>query len=218
MSKRQRNDASSFNASDLLHRFPDKCEDLFPAIAGGGGGLQNDGFSGTEFLHGFLKKVDVFLHYLGFHLVGFGKDEGEGDFAFDEPADELQVELLGRVACVDEDKGAAEVFAFEKVFGDEFIELVPHRFRDLGVAVSGQVNEAPGVVDFEEVDFAGPAGGLGDAGESILVGEKIDQGGFADIGPPDEGKLRKLGGRAAVELGGALDEFGGLDSHGGGLI
>lgn len=83
-----------------------------------------------------------------------------------------------------------------KVFGNELVELVTQFLGDLGVAIAREVDEAPVVVDFEEVDLAGPAGSLGDPGEAVLVGEEINQGRLADVGATDEGELRKFGRRA----------------------
>lgn len=113
----------------------------------------------------------MFFDEPGFDLVGFGEDEGKWEFVIDEPLDELEVEFLRGVAGVDEDEGAAEVFALDEVFGDEFVELVAHFFGDFGVAVSGEVDEGPVVVDLKEVDLAGAAGGFGNAGETVFVGE-----------------------------------------------
>ena len=73
----------------------DEAENLLPAIAGGGGGLEDDGFAGAEFLHGFGEEADVFFDELGFDLVGFGEDEGEGEFVLDKPLDELEIEFCG---------------------------------------------------------------------------------------------------------------------------
>lgn len=174
----------------------DEAENLLPAIAGGGGGLEDDGFAGAEFLHGFGEEADVFFDELGFDLVGFGEDEGEGEFVLDKPLDELEIEFLRGVAGVDEDEGAAEVLPFDEVFGDELVELVAHFFGDFGVAVSGEVDEGPVVVDFEEINFAGAARGFGDSGEAVLVGEQVDERRLADIGPSDKCEFRKLGRRA----------------------
>ena len=84
-------------------------------------------------------------------------------------------------------------------------------FGDFCVSVAGEVDEAPGFVDFEKVDFAGASRGFGNAGEAVLVGKEVDEGRFSDIGAADEGKLGKFALGAIVELDGAFDEFGGSD-------
>ena len=103
------------------------------------------------------------------------------------------------MAGVDEDESAAEVFSFEEVFGDELVELVAQFLRDLGVTVAGEIDEAPGVVDFEEVDLAGATGSFGNPGEAGLVGEHVDQRGFSDIGATNEGELRERRARGGFE-------------------
>jgi len=123
----------------------------------------------------------VLLEGAGFRFIALGENEGEGEVVLDEPLEELEIDLLGRVAGVDEDEGAEEVLAVDEVVGDEFVELLAEVFGDFCVSVAGEVDEAPGFVDFEKVDFAGASRGFGNAGEAVLVGEEVDEGGFSDI-------------------------------------
>lgn len=117
----------------------------------------------------------------GFRFIALGENEGEGEVVLDEPLEELEIDLLGRVAGVDEDEGAEEVLAVDEVVGDEFVELLAEVFGDFCVSVAGEVDEAPGFVDFEEVDLAGATGGFGNAGEAVLISEEVDEGRFPDI-------------------------------------
>ena len=183
----------------LLHGGFDEAEDLFPALPGFVGGRKDRRFTVAEFGEGFLKELDVLLHDAGFDLVGLGEDEGEGDLVFNKPADELQVDFLRSVAGVDQGESAAEVFAFEGVFGDEFVELIPQLLGHLGIAVAGKIDEPPGLVDFKEVDLAGAAGRFGNPGETGFVGEHVNQRGLSNIGPTNESELRERRARGGFE-------------------
>ena len=183
----------------MLHGGFDEAEDFFSALAGFVGGREDGRFTVAEFGEGFLEELDVFFNDTGFDLVGLGEDEGEGDLVLDEPADELQVDFLRSVAGVDEDESATEVFAFEEVFGNEFVELIPQLLGHLGVAVAGEIDEPPGLVDFEEVDLAGAAGRFGNPGETGFVGEHVNQRGLSDIGATNESELRERRARGGFE-------------------
>ena len=168
----------------------------------------------APFGHGFREEGDVLLNHVGLHLVRLGEDQGEGDAAVDQPADEFLIDLLGRVTGVDQDEGAAEVRALAKVIGDELVEAVAIGARGLGVTVARKVDEAPRLVDGEEVNLAGTAGLARDPGERRLPGEKVEERRLADVGAPDEGELRELRLRTAVEADSPKLEYGRLDFHG----
>jgi hypothetical protein len=85
----------------LLHGGFDEAEDFFSALAGFVGGREDGRFTVAEFGEGFLEELDVFLHDAGLDLVGFGENESERNLAFNEPADELQVDFLRSMAGVD---------------------------------------------------------------------------------------------------------------------
>ena len=183
----------------LLHGGFDEAEDFFSAFAGFVGGREDGRFTVAEFGEGLFKELDVLLHDAGLDLVGFGENESERNLAFNEPADELQVDFLRSVAGVDEDESATEVFAFEQVLGNEFVELIPQLLGHSGVAVAGKINEPPGLVDFKEVDLAGAAGRFGNPGETGFVGEHVNQRGFPDIGATNESELRERRARGGFE-------------------
>jgi len=153
----------------------DESEDFALAFAGGDGAAEDGGFTIAPILHRSGEEFDVFLDELGFHLVGLGEDEGEGDPVFDEPGDELLIEFLRGVSGVDEDKDAAEALSHENVFRDKFVEAVALAFRHLGVAVAGEIDEPPLLVDVEEIHLLRATGSLGDAGEAFLPSEQIDE-------------------------------------------
>ena len=48
----------------------------------------------------------MFLEGAGFRFIALGENEGEGEVVLYEPLEELEIDLLGRVAGVDEDEGA----------------------------------------------------------------------------------------------------------------
>ena len=184
---------------ELLHGGFDEAEDFFPAFPGFVGGREDGRFTVAEFGEGFLKELDVFFNDTGFDFVGLGEDESEGDLVFNEPADKLQVDFLRSVAGVDEDESATEVFAFEQVFGNKFVELIPQLLGHFGIAVAGKIDELPGLVDFKEVDLAGTAGRFGNPSETGFVGEHVNQRGLSDIGATNESELRERRARGGFE-------------------
>jgi len=76
---------------DRLDRRFDESQDFLSAVAGRGGGFEDDGFAGAEFLHRFGEEADVFFDDLGFDLVGFGEDEGEEIMVPDTNATDLSM-------------------------------------------------------------------------------------------------------------------------------
>src|SRR5690606_17166905 len=137
----------------------------------------------------------------------------EGRLGGGQPADEFEVEGLRGQPRVDQHKDVGEVGTPLQVIGHGLVELVAFALGDLGVAVAGQVHEAPAVVDGEEVDQAGLAGRAGDLGEAAVAGEEIDQRGFTDVGSTDKGELGPVVHRAGGQVRGAGVENGGEYLH-----
>ena len=154
------------------------------------------------------------LFALGFReLVGLGEDDAEGDAVFAQHLDEPQVDLLGFEPDVHQHEQEVHLLALDDVVGDQFRKLAALGFRRAGVAVAGQVDQIPGVVDAEVVYEARLSGRSRHLGQSCAGGEHVDERRFSDVAPPDEGDvfqvvLRNLGNA----LGGAF-EFGFGDLH-----
>ena len=120
-----------------------------------------------------MKQVAIGFNSTGLALVRLGEDEREEDFAFHQPGHEVDVDLLGFVAWVDEDEHVGKPFAILKVIGHEVVEPVPLSLGCLGVAVARKVNEAPVFVYDEKVDQPGVARFLGNASERLLIAEHV---------------------------------------------
>ena len=78
----------------------------------------------------------------------------------------------------------------------------------LGVAVAGQVHQAPLLVQLEEVQQLGAARGLGGARQGALAGEAVDGAGFAGVGAAGEGHLEARVRGALFHVLGAFQEAG----------
>jgi hypothetical protein len=124
---------------------------------------------------------DVFFGLRGLELVGLGENEIEGPAGFRQPGKELEVDLLGLKARIDQNKNAPQILALGHVVGDELLEKRSTALRHFGEAVAGEVNETAGAVDAEKIDELGATGSLGNSGEFFVSREKIQKGGFADI-------------------------------------
>src|SRR6185503_15129397 len=98
------------------------------------------------------KIADVRLGLRGRLFVGLGEDQRKRRRRGFEPAEKLEIDRLRRVTRIDEDKNAAQIGAAREKLGDGFVELEPTLLANLGVPVTGQINEAPGAVDDEEID------------------------------------------------------------------
>jgi hypothetical protein len=63
--------------------------------------------------------------------------------------------------------------------------------RRSGIAVSWEIDEDDPPIDPEEIHRLGPARSGGTKGQRLLTGEAIEQRGFANIAPPQEGNFGK---------------------------
>ena len=130
------------------------------------------------------------LLLLGFReLVGLGKDDGERNAVFAQHLDKAQVDLLGFEADVRQHEQEVHLLAFEYVVGDELRKLSALRLRRAGIAVAGQVDEIPRVVDAEMVHQPGFAGCSRHFGQASAGGEHVDERRLADVAAPDEGDV-----------------------------
>ena len=90
---------------------------------------------------------------LGFReLVGLREDDAERDAVFAEQLDEPQVDALRFEPDVYQNEQKVKPFASENVIRDDLREIVARRFRGAGIAVPGQVDQIPSVVDLEMID------------------------------------------------------------------
>ena len=96
-----------------------------------------------------------------------------------------------------------------QVPSDEGAPLPAHRAGHLGVAVPRQVHEPAPLVEREEVDQPGAAGGPAGPGEAAPAGERVDGARLPCVRPPRERHLAAAVGRKVAD-GGDADEEPGL--------
>ena len=75
-----------------------------------------------------------------------------------------------------------------------------------GKAVPRQIDQHQPAAEIEEIDLLRASWRMGDAGQSVMAGERVDQARLADIGAPGEGDLRQARRRQGLGRGGAGDE------------
>ena len=85
-------------------------------------------------------------------FVRFREYDAERDAVLTEHLDEIQVDGLRFESDVDQYEEEMEPFAAEYIIEDDFRELAAGRLRGAGIAVAGQVDQIPTVVDAEMVD------------------------------------------------------------------
>ena len=175
--------------SVLTQAFVDEGEDLFAP----GAFLRRGDEHRRQLLPLFGERRAEALHallLLGLReLVGLGEDDGERDAVLAQHLDEAQVDLLGFEPDVRQHEQEVHLLALENVVGDEFRELSALRLRRAGVAVAGQIDEIPGVVDAEMVHQTGFAGRSRHLGQPSAGGEHVDERRLADVAAPDEGDV-----------------------------
>lgn len=179
------------------------------------GGAHNDGRCFRVKLgDAFQECLDGHLGFGGRLFVGFGENQGEGHATASQPSDKIDVDALWLKAGVDQHKHPPEVFALFKVVADRFVEVDFFALGDLGVAVAGQVDEAPRIIHHEEIEELGLSRSRRNLGEAILIGEHVDHRRLANVRPANEGELRAVPVRGGCDVAGAQMEDGGLDLHG----
>ena len=159
----------------------DVVEEFVAANAFFGGGDEDGGefFPAFEELGAIGR--DVFLFFGFAELVGFGEHNAEGHAVFAKPVDELHVDFLRSVTGIDEHEKVGQLLAVENVVFDDSAEFFAGRFVSLSIAIAGEVDDIPTVVDEEVVDEHRFAGSGGCHGETVAAGEHIDERGFAYV-------------------------------------
>lgn len=105
------------------------------------------------------------------------------------------------------------LFALDDVVGDQFRKLAALCFRRAGVAVAGQVDQIPGVVDAEVVDETCLSGRPRHLGQPCAGGEHVDERRLSDVAAPDEGDVFQVVLRDLRNALGRAFEFGFGDLH-----
>ena len=94
---------------------------------------------------------------------------------FSEQVDEVEVDALWLEADVDEHEQEEHLLAFEDVVGDDFREGSTLALRGAGIAIAGQIDQIPTVVDAKVVYQACLSGGCRYFGQPFVAGEHVDE-------------------------------------------
>ena len=129
------------------------------------------------------------------------------------PVDEVEVDLADVVPAVDQDEQDHQFLRLRDVAFDHPAQAVAAFLGHAGVAVAGQVDQVPAVVDQEMVDELGFPGGGGRLGQLPVVAEEVDERGFPDIRSSDECELGQLPGGFGGDIRAAPRKYGLLDRH-----
>ena len=166
---------------------------------------------GGEFFPLFLQRLeehgDVGAEYGCAGFVRLGEDDAERDAVLAQPFDELHVYLLWLVAGVYQDEQVGHLFPPQDIGRDDALQFFLLFLSYFRIAVPREVHEKPLLVDKEMVDEQGLSRGGRGLGQFFMVGQHVDQAGFAYIGTPDERVFRVCRGWALVHPGVADDKF-----------
>ena len=91
--------------------------------------------------------LDAALALRGGELVGLREDQPKGDSVFAQEVDKLEVDLLRFEADIHQHEEEVHLLALEDVVGDDLREGTALRLRGARVAVAGQIDQIPAVVD-----------------------------------------------------------------------
>ena len=132
-----------------------------------------------------------------------------GRSAATAPVEQGRVQFGEGVADVHQHHHPGQRLPRFQVPSDEGAPLPAHRAGHLGVAVPRQVHEPAPLVEREEVDQPGAAGGPAGPGEAAPAGERVDGARLPCVRPPRERHLAAAVGRKVAD-GGDADEEPGL--------
>ncbi|MDR6356306.1 hypothetical protein Q3H58_002977 [Pseudomonas psychrotolerans] len=124
------------------------------------------------------------------------------------PVQHQAVELGQWMADVHQQHHAAERMTAAQIGLQVLLPVLLERDRHLGVAITGQVHQAPLFIEGKEVEQLGTSRRLGRTRQA-RVGQRIERTGFAGVGAPGEGDFPAAVGRTLLDLGGT-DEKGRL--------
>ena len=189
----QREGAESEGESDSLVDRIDVGEDFIAAEAG---------FRTGDEVRGKLLPLLAQLVHIGFglcqhlgfgKLVGLGEHDAEGNAVLSEPGHKLQVDSLSRVTDVDEQEEVAHLLALEDVAVYHTLKLILVLLASLGIAIAREIDQEPLLIYKEMVDENGLAGSGRRLGQLAMIGEHVDETGFAHVASAYEGIFRQVG-------------------------
>ena len=135
----------------------------------------------------FLVLLNVALSGIYAQFVQFRKNQTERHAVFAKPSDKLQIDSLRSMARVDEYKKIGHLLARQDVAANHSLQPIARIFAASGIAIAGEVDDVPTVVDDEMIDEHRLAGRRRRGGKAFARSEHIDKAAFAHIASPDKG-------------------------------
>jgi hypothetical protein len=114
---------------------------------------------------------------------------------------------------INQDENAREILAIDEVIVHgviEFFFVLPRHLRE---SVTGQIDQAPRIIDREKIDHLGVAGSFGNFGEILSSGQRVEQRRFADVGATDESEFRQRDFGTRFQIGRAASKSCGGNIH-----
>jgi hypothetical protein len=139
-------------------------------------------------------------------LVGLGQQDVAGQFDFSAIAQHLPIEILERMARVHDQHDTAQGFALAQVSVDRLSPFFPHRLGDFRVTVAGQVDQAPHLVEGEDIQQLRAPGRFRGTRQARLVADRVQGAGFARVRAPGEGDFGARVRRQPARIGRARRE------------
>ena len=157
--------------------------------------------------------MHVLAYLVHAQFVGLRKHDGKGDAVLAKKTGELQINLLGRDARVDEQEEAYQTLAARDVVLNHLLQLGRGLLAALGIAVAREVHQMPLAVDAEMVDEHRLARRGGGHGQILSARQHIDKATLADIAAADKGIFRKGRGGTLLHATATNYKFSTLDIH-----
>src|SRR5690606_38189213 len=146
-------------------------------------------------------------------LIRFRENKANGDRRLTRPLDQLGIDLLQRMPCVDQDKQARQGLTREQILRNHLAPALLQILAYGSIPITGQIDQVPLVIDKKMIDglcLTGPGRSLR---QTLVFCEHVDQGRLANIRATDECKFRLFRGRTLADLGVAGNENSLSDFH-----
>jgi len=118
-----------------------------------------------------------------FQLVGFGQDELIDNRCLVQHIHQFQIDVFQSVAAINQDEYPAQSRPATQEISRQFSPSRDFIFRGFGIAVTGQIDDVEAVLGGKIVEFLRPSGRIRGPSETMVIGQRVNQRGFADIGP-----------------------------------
>ena len=99
--------------------------------------------------------LDVSFHISFLRSIGFGKNNFEREATHPQPVDKLQINVLRRNPCIDQNENANQVLSFQEIIPDHLVIFFSFRLACFCISVSRQVYQIPLFINEKMIDCSG---------------------------------------------------------------